>query len=103
MLFVPGLMLRFLGFVEPVPLFFPSQSGIFLLILGICYLLALVRPSFEIIIPLSKVLAIIFLTVHAVFLSAPSMIWAADIGDLLMCVAFSGALYRRNRQVSSGG
>lgn len=101
MLFAPEFMMRILGFSEPGPRFFPSQSGIFLLIIGIYYLLALVYPAFEITIPLSKSFAVLFLTVHALFLSAPPIIWAADLGDLLMLAAFVGALFWRNRHLSA--
>lgn len=41
MLLAPRFMLRLWGFPAPDSIFFPSQSGILLLILGICYLLAL--------------------------------------------------------------
>ena len=98
MLFAPGFMLRITGFTQPVPPFFPSQSGIFLVILGTCYLLTLVWSSFEIIILFSKVLAVMFLTIHVIFFAAPSIIWVADIGDALMLAAFVGALLWRKRQ-----
>ena len=102
MLFAPAFMLRLAGFTQPAPLFFPAQSGIFLLIIGICYLLALTRSSFELVIPLSKSLAVLFLTAYGLFLSLPPLIWAANAGDALMLAAFAGALFWR-RQGSRAG
>jgi hypothetical protein len=102
MLFVPRYMMRLMGLDPSIPLFFPSQSGVFLLIIGICYLLALRQPAFEVIIPISKSFAVIFLTVHCLFLGAPSIIWAACFVDALMLAAFSAALSRRRRLACRG-
>jgi hypothetical protein len=97
MLFLPLWTLRLLGFGDPGPLFFPSQSGIFLLILGVCYLGALRRPDLVIVILVSKAMAVAFLTVHAAFLGAPSMVWAAAAGDATMLAAILWALRRARR------
>ncbi len=97
MLLAPRFMLRTFGFPETVPVFFPSQSGIFLLILGVCYLLALREPAFVRVILISKAFAVIFLFTHAAFLSAPPIIWAMFAGDGTMLVALSAALVRRRR------
>lgn len=102
MLFVPGPVLQFFGFAPPASLFFPAQSGVFLLILGTCYLLALKRPSLEVTIPISKVLAVTFLTVYAALFPIPRIIWAANAGDALMLAAFAGAQVWRRRGTSPG-
>lgn len=94
MLFAPSIMLSLLGFHDRVPVFFPSQSGIFLLVLGICYLLALIQRALVIVILVSKALAVPFLTIHAIFLDAPPLIWAADAGDALMLAAMIYAVAR---------
>lgn len=86
MLLTPRLVLRVFGFPEQ-SLFFPSQSGIFLLILGICYLWALVRPAFVDVILFSKALAVAFLVIHVGLLGAPPILWAAAGGDAGMLVA----------------
>lgn len=99
MLFAPGFMLRTFGFPPQDSIFFPSQSGVFLLILGICYLMALVEPAFVKIIVLSKAFAVAFLFVHVVFLDAPISIWAALAVDSTMLVILAVALSRRNHQV----
>ncbi|MBI5367128.1 MAG: hypothetical protein HZA54_08835 [Planctomycetes bacterium] len=95
MLLLPARMLALLGFPGSVPVFFPSQSGIFLLALGICYLLALARRPLVIVILVSKALAVPFLTIHAAFLAAPPLIWAADAVDALMLAALAIALRRQ--------
>ncbi len=95
MLCAPRWTLQTVGFQEVGPLFFPSQSGVFLLIIGLCYLRALVEPSFVKTILVSKVLAVGFLLVHVVFFSAPPIIWAAAAGDTSMLVAVA-ALVRRH-------
>lgn len=97
MLIAPHFMLRNFGFSETVPIFFPSQSGIFLLILGTCYLLALSEPTFVKVILISKAFAVVFLFAHAAFLSAPPIIWAMFAGDATMLIALSAALFRRYR------
>ena len=98
MLGAPRTVLGILGFPASVPLFFPSQSGIFLLVLGLCYLRATTRPSYVFVILLSKALAVPFLVVHAVFFAAPPIIWAAAAGDALMLAAVGLLLYRHHRQ-----
>lgn len=94
MLFATDYMLRVTGFPLAMPVFFPFQTGIFLFIFGIFYLLALREFAFVKTILLSKSFAVVFLTVHAVFLSAPPIIWAACVVDGGMLVALSAALVR---------
>jgi uncharacterized membrane protein len=98
MLGAPRTVLGIFGFPTSVPLFFPSQSGIFLLVLGVCYLRAAAQPSYVFVILLSKALAVPFLVAHAVFLAAPPIIWAAAAGDALMLAAVGLLLYRHHRQ-----
>lgn len=95
MLFAPRFMLQLFGFPEPVPTFFPSQSGVFLLILGVCYLLALTDPALVKVILISKLFAVVFLFVHSVFLVAPPSVWAAAVGDAAMLAALSAAMFHR--------
>ncbi|MBM3851918.1 MAG: hypothetical protein FJ399_02040 [Verrucomicrobia bacterium] len=92
MLAVPRFMLGLLGFAGDIPLFFPSQSGIFLLVLGICYLLALRERGFVKVILISKAGAVLFLVTHAALLHAPPIIWAAAAGDAAMLTALAIAL-----------
>jgi hypothetical protein len=100
MLGAPRAVLGILGFPASLPLFFPSQSGLFLLILGVCYLHAAAQPSYVFVILLSKALAVAFLVVHTVFFAAPPIIWAAASGDALMLAGVGHLLYRHHRQRS---
>jgi hypothetical protein len=97
LLLAPRFMLWLFGFPETASLFFPSQSGIFLLILGVCYLVGLYDPGLVKVIVISKTFAVVFLAVHAAFLSAPRSIWAAAAGDATMLAALTAALLRRRR------
>ena len=98
MLLAPRLILATFGFAPSASIFFPSQSGIFLLILGVCYLRALVVPSFVWTILVSKALAVLFLLVHVAFLDAPPIIWAAAAGDAAMLAAVAVLLHRHGRR-----
>jgi hypothetical protein len=101
MLFATDYMLRITGFPGVRPIFFPSQTGIFLFIFGIFYLHTLRDFSFVKTILVSKSFAVVFLTVHAVFLSAPPIIWAACVVDGGMLVALSAALVRVRSAVAA--
>lgn len=94
LLIAPRAFLRLTGFPEPNAIFFPSQAGIFLLVLGICYLLALAEPALVTVILISKGAAVIFLVVHAAVLGAPPIVWAAAAGDGAMLAALLAALRR---------
>ena len=99
LLFLPLWTLGLMGFGDPGPPFFPSQAGIFLLILGVCYLLALREPALVRVIVVSKAFAVAFLAVHAAFLGAPPVIAAAAAGDAAMLAAVLWA--RRRASISS--
>lgn len=98
MLVATPFMLNLAGFQAAMPIFFPSQSGVFLVIMGIFYLMALRWPPFEWTILISKGFAVVFLTIHAGFLSAPRMIWAVNLEDALMLAGFAGAVAWRNHR-----
>jgi len=72
--------------------FFPSQSGVFLLVLGVCYLLALRDGSLLVVLVLSKTAAVLFLLVHVVLLDGPPILWAVAGGDAAMLAATLGAM-----------
>jgi len=94
MLVEPLSMARLLGFTEAPAPFFASQSGVFLLVLGVCYLLALrERPLLKVIV-VSKAFAVVFLVTHAAFLDAPPIIWAAAAGDGSMLAALLALMAR---------
>jgi len=87
MLFFPRPMMQLLGFDQTIPIFFPSQSGIFLFLLGGCYFIALRNRAFIKVIIVSKAAAVVFLAVHSIFLSAPPIVWGAGAGDAGMLIA----------------
>lgn len=105
MLLVPRFVLTTFAFPPMAQMFFPSQSGLFLLILGSCYLRALVVPSFVFSIFVSKTFAVSFLVVHAAFLGAPPVIWLSAAGDaaMLVAVAFLWHRHQRLRSASRRG
>ncbi len=76
------LCLRF-GFDTGGSTFYASQSGIFLVILGLCYLRALLVPALGEVIIISKAAAVAFLVVWAVR-TGPPILWAAAAGDAAM-------------------
>lgn len=84
MLTIPRLLLVILGFPEHASIFFPSQSGIFLVICGVFYLAALREPAYAWTIVVSKALAVLFLAGHLVFGGAPPLLWLALLGDATM-------------------
>ncbi|MCM2315542.1 MAG: hypothetical protein NDJ92_10370 [Thermoanaerobaculia bacterium] len=101
MLFATRRMVETLGFAPSVPAFFPSQSGIFMLILGLFYLRALAEPAYVWTILVSKALAVAFLLMHVLFVAAPPIIWAACAGDAAMLVAVA-IMVRRHRRPDLG-
>lgn len=100
MLLAPRFTLGLMGYGDPGDLFFPSQSGIFLLILGVCYLLALREPALVTVILVSKAMAVAFLVAHAAFLGAPPVIAAAAAGDAGMLAA---VWWTRREAAAAGG
>ncbi len=104
MLFAPHFMLTVFGFPDSDTIFFPSQSGIFLLILGAFYLYGFADLTLVRLILLSKAVAVVFLSFHAAFLSAPRSIWAAAAGDAAMLIGLAAAWhgYRRSGRLDAG-
>ncbi len=84
MLLFPTGIPRLLGFTGASAPFFASQSGIFLLLLGVCYLLAVRERALLTTIVVSKAFAVGFLVVQATFFNAPPILWAAAVGDASM-------------------
>jgi hypothetical protein len=102
LLFAPRFALELTGFGEPAGVFFPTQSGLFLLILAVCYLLALREPVLLVVVLLSKACAVAFLVVHAAFLGGPPVLWLAALGDGAMLTAALAALARAPAAPSRG-
>lgn len=97
MLVATRFLLATFGFPAEGSIFFATQSGVYLVILGVLYLGALSVPPFVWSIVLSKTLAVIFLLVHAAFAGAPPIIWLAAAGDAGMLAAVVVLLLRHRR------
>jgi hypothetical protein len=93
-LFFPRRILGLVGWEYTGPVFWPSQAGLFLLILGAAYILAIrLRPLVWLVIG-SKVSAFIFLLVSALWVDAPPIVALLGCGDGLMGLAVAVALWR---------
>lgn len=101
MLAMPRLLMGLLGFAAPESVFFPSQSGIFLLICGLFYLAALREPSYVWTIVVSKALAVLFLAGHLLFGGAPPLLWLALAGDLGMGLGVGLLAWRHRRAAAA--
>jgi hypothetical protein len=84
LLVAPKFVSSIFGFETAENPFFASQAGLFLLILGVCYLLALKIPDLILVILISKGAAVLFLVFQALFLNAPPLTWAAAAADATM-------------------
>ena len=85
MLFARPFLQAF-GFPPEPSLFYPTQSGLFLLILGVCYALAVRDRALAPVIVVSKAGAVVFLFAEVLWGGAPPIIWGAGFGDLGMLV-----------------
>ena len=80
----PMWALKLVGWDYSGEVFWPSQAGLFLIILGSAYAAALRwRPLTWLLIG-SKACAIVFLTAHVLWLGAPRLAGLLGVGDGLM-------------------
>jgi hypothetical protein len=84
LLVAPVRVLGLAGWAYEGSRFFPAQSGLFLLILGVIYVVAVERPALAWVIVLSKALAVLFLVGEAVAGNCPPVVYAAAGGDAAM-------------------
>lgn len=87
MLFLPGTMLRLTGWTADNTLFFPAQSGIFLLILGGACLAGAWHRPFAWFLVASKAAATVLLSVVLLVMDVPTILNLALVGDALMGIA----------------
>jgi len=84
LLFCPVWALRLVGWEYAGPVFWPSQAGLFLIVLGVAYAAAIrVRPLVWLVIG-SKASAFVFLAASTVWLDAPRVVAVLGCGDGLM-------------------
>ncbi len=96
-LFFPLRTLALVGWEYSGPVFWPSQAGLFLLILGAAYAGAVRVRAFVWLVIGSKAGAFIFLLASAVWGDAPAIVGLLACGDGLMGGAVAFALWRLKR------
>ena len=80
----PQWALRTVGWEYTGEVFWPSQAGLFLIILGVAYALSVRwRPLVWLLIG-SKACAVVFLAAHTIWLDAPPLAGILGLGDGLM-------------------
>jgi hypothetical protein len=95
---------QFFFSVDPDNFFFIKQSGVFLFLLGLFYLIPVKNMQhYKLVIALvvfSKVTAVAFLSKNAHLTPSPLMIYLAALGDGLMATAISilALLYYKNNK-----
>jgi len=87
MMVFPSRFLAFVGWPNPERPFYPSQSGVFLIILAVAYFFALKHRGMVRFIIFSKMAAVAFLLAHGLFISAPPVIFLTATLDGLMGLA----------------
>lgn len=84
--FTPTLFLKKTGWLYAERLFFPSQSGVFLIILAGGYFAALRYYRMVFFILFSKIVAVVFLGTHYFFLDAPKPVLPTFLTDLTFTI-----------------
>ena len=84
MMVFPSSFLALVGWPALEGPFFPSQAGIFLMLLSLAYFLGLEHRGMVRFIILSKMAALAFLLFHFLFLGAPSVILPTALLDGVM-------------------
>ena len=83
--------------VEPDNFFFIKQSGLFLILAGLFYLVPVMDlAGYQLIIFLvivSKIAAVIFLVRNAYLTPSPAMVYLAAVGDGVMAMALTSLLW----------
>lgn len=96
-LFFPLRVLGLVGWEYSGPLFWPSQAGLFLVILGAGYAAALRVPAFLWFVVGSKAAAFAFLLASALWVDAPRIVGLLGCGDGLMGFAVAFAFWQVKR------
>lgn len=95
MLLCPARTLQLGGWSYDGPLFFPAQSGVFLMILGGAYLAAIWKQSFAWLLVASKAAAVIFLLGCFALSLAPTKVLLVAALDGTMGAAVAWAMLRQ--------
>ena len=86
LLAAPAFAARFGGWGEASPLFFPTQAGIFHVVLGVAYFIEYFKYKGVTILVSAKAMAVLFLGTWT-FLGAPWVVPFSALGDGLMGLA----------------
>ncbi len=99
MLFQPAVALDLFGWDYQGPMFFPAQSGVFLMLLGGIFLAAIGHRKLIWFIIASKSTAVVFLLSQQFLLSpgAPAVILLAAAGDGIMGTTVAAIFIRQSR------
>jgi len=102
----PGWTLRLVGWDYSGPIFWPSQAGLFLIILGVAYSAASQSRAMAWLLVGSKGSACVFLMAHALWLDAPrlAILLACVDGSMGLAVAMLlwGAPTEERRDTGTG-
>jgi len=102
LLFAPRWSLTFVGWEYTGQLFWPSQAGLFLVLLGVVYAMALrLRPLVWLVVG-SKACAVVFLLVGRTWLQAPPISTSLGLADGLMGIAVAVAFLAGRRADALG-
>jgi hypothetical protein len=97
LLLFPRWTLQLVGWPYDGQVFWPSQAGLFLVILGVAYASAIrVRPAIWLLIG-SKASAVVFLLASVAWLGAPQIVALLGVADGLMGLAVALALWQLTR------
>jgi hypothetical protein len=80
-------IMKFAGWPETGPLFFPHQGGVFHLVLGICYLIEYFRYRGLTMLVTAKVIATVFLIGSVILGEKAWVVLFSGIADGLMAIA----------------
>ena len=97
LLFFPLWTLKLVGWNFAGQVFWPSQAGLFLALLGGVYASAIRLRALIWFLIISKACAIVFLLLSVVFLHAPKAAIAMAIGDGLMGLSVALVLWKTER------
>jgi hypothetical protein len=100
-LLFPMRTLGLVGWEYAGPVFWPSQAGLFLLILGVAYAAAIRLRALVWFVIGSKAGAFVFLLVSAAWVDAPRIVGLLGCGDGLMGLAVALAFWRLRRSERS--
>ena len=103
MLFLPTRTLEAVGWEYEGDVFFPSQAGLFLLILGSAYVAGLWHDGFVWLLVASKVAAVLFLVLEYRLGHAPTVAFLAALLDGLMGLSVGAIMLWELRSTGING